>query len=115
MKLKEAGEVLKIELQPSLMLLEKFERNGKKYRAITYAPDFLVSYSDGKQAYIDVKMMSTQASDLRRKMFAQRYDTPLLWIAKSIKWGTEECPWINYDELVKLRRNAKKTKEVHSA
>lgn len=109
LKLQESGEVLKIEIQPSLILQEKFVKNGIKYRAITYTPDFLVEYADGSKAYIDVKGMSTPASELRRKLFAAKYDTPLLWISQSMKWSSNAC--ILYDELHKIRRNNRKAKE----
>jgi hypothetical protein len=71
-----------------------------------------VTYADGSKAYIDVKMMATEASTLRRKLFENRYATPLLWIAKSLKYAVNGNPWIPYDNLVKLRRATKKKKEA---
>lgn len=82
-----------------------------KYRAITYAPDFLVTYAGGHQVFIDVKMMSTQASDLRRKLFLHRYDTELLWIARDKSRKHSDAEWLDYDLLCKYRREAKKAKK----
>lgn len=96
-----------IKLQPKLILLEKFERNGIKYRAITYTPDFLVTYKDGTREYIDTKGYGTQQGDLRRKLYHYRYPLPLRWISKSIKYGDADG-WIEYDELKKKRKEAKR-------
>lgn len=95
-----------IVLQPKVVLIESFERNGKKYRATTYTLDFLVTYYNNKQEYIDVKGFSTQQGDLRRKLFESKYDVPLKWIAKSKKYS--DTGWIDYDTLQKLRRENKR-------
>jgi len=109
LKQQKSGEVLEITIQPTCVLLPKFERNGKKYRAITYTPDYLVKYSDGSEVYIDVKGMSTPASELRRKLFMYFYEKPLQWISQSKKYS--ETGWIDFDTLRKIRRDNKKTKE----
>jgi hypothetical protein len=109
--LKQEG-ITKITLQPKLVVFDKFERDGKKYREITYAPDFLVEYTDGSQCYFDAKGMSTQQGDMRRKMYLSRYPTELRWVTKNIKWSPDGSGWIDYDLLQKLRKNNKKTKEA---
>lgn len=41
-KKKAKGEISNFELQPKYELIAKFEKFGKKYRATTYTPDFLI-------------------------------------------------------------------------
>lgn len=95
-----------IELQPRIELLAKFTKHGKKYPAITYTPDFLVEYEDGRRVYLDYKGMETQQGNMRRKMFASVCDDELIWITKSKKYS--ETGFINYDELKRLRKANKK-------
>ena len=95
-----------IELQPKIELLPKFTKHGKKYQAITYTPDFLVEYEDGRRVYLDYKGFSSQQGDLRRKFFAKQVDEELIWITKSKKYSV--TGWINYDELKQLRKKNKK-------
>lgn len=67
---KQAGEVLRIELQPQYTLLEGFRDNqGNKQRAITYTADFFVTYADGRNEVIEVKGVRTRDYVLRKKMF----------------------------------------------
>ena len=103
---KQAGRVKSIELQPKVILQPAFRKFGRLYRAITYTPDFLVEYEDGWREYLDVKGMSTQQGEMRRKMFAYVSDIPLRWIAASKKYSA--TGWIDYDDLQKRRREAKK-------
>ena len=110
LELKEAGKVLSITLQPTMMLIGKFEKYGKKFRSITYTPDFYVEYSDGRKEYIDVKGFSTDASELRRKLFDSIYPETLRWITRSKKWSS--TGWIDTDSLEKLRKANKKSKEA---
>ena len=78
--------------------------------AITYTVDFVVTYSTGDVVAIDVKGMSTQQGEMRRKMFVyHNQGLPLVWVAKSKKYG-DKYGWIDYDELQKKRREAKKKK-----
>ena len=67
---KQAGEIVRIELQPSYTLLEAFRDNtGKKQRAITYTADFFVTYADGHAEVIEVKGVRTRDYLLRKKLF----------------------------------------------
>lgn len=110
MKLKEQGEVLDIILQPKVVLIEKFEKYGRKFRPATYSPDFLVTYSDGTKEYIDVKGFSTQQGELRRKLFDSKFPETLRWVARSDKYS--DTGWIDWDVLEKIRKdNRKKKKE----
>ena len=67
---KQAGEIVRIELQPSYTLLEGFTDNtGRKQRPITYTADFFVTYADGHAEVIEVKGMRTRDYLLRKKLF----------------------------------------------
>lgn len=106
-KQKAEGKILNFELQPVYELQPKFKKHGKTYRAITYAPDFLIYHLDGAEELIDVKGMSTQQGEMRRKMFDYRYpDLKLTWVARSLKYGQDG--WIEYGELKKKRRENKR-------
>jgi len=79
--LKRRGIVMHIELQPSYELLEGFtDAMGKKHRPITYTPDFLVRYADGRLEAIEVKGMKTRDYVLRKKLFLHKMrDTGLMF------------------------------------
>lgn len=67
---KQAGEVLRIGLQPQYTLLEGFRDNtGKKQRPITYTADFFVTFADGHSEVIEVKGVKTRDYVLRKKLF----------------------------------------------
>ena len=67
---KQAGEVLRIGLQPQYTLLEGFRDNtGKKQRPITYTADFFVAYADSRNEVIEVKGVRTRDYLLRKKLF----------------------------------------------
>lgn len=108
LKQKAQGKILNFELQPKYELQPGFKKNGKTYRAITYAPDFLVYHLNGTEELIDVKGMSTQQGEMRKKMFDYKYpELKLTWVARSLKFGDKDG-WIEYDELKKKRRENKK-------
>jgi hypothetical protein len=68
-----AGIVTKIECHPKYTLLESFRgRDGKTERAITYKPDFRITYADGSVEVIEVKSKRTAKEPdyiMRRKLF----------------------------------------------
>lgn len=107
-KQQEIGVARSIQLQPKVTIQPTFKKQGKRYLAITYSPDFLVRYVNGKEIYYDVKGMSTQAGELRRKMFIYQNDIKLVWIAASKKYS--KSGFINWDVLQKIRRDNKKRK-----
>lgn len=108
-KLKAQGKILNFELQPKYELIPSFKKNRKSYRAMTYTPDFLIYHLDGTEELIDVKGMSTQQGEMRRKLFDYKYpDLKLTWIARSLKYGKDG--WIEYGELQKIRRENRKCK-----
>lgn len=64
------GEIKHLECQPTYTLLESFRDNqGKPQREITYTPDFLVEYDDGRREVIEVKGVRTRDYVLRKKLF----------------------------------------------
>lgn len=106
-KLRDKGEITDIKCHPKFELQPQCERFGKEYRPITYTADFLVTYADGNQVVIDVKGYGMEDAELKRKMFAYKFpNLRLFWVARSEKYS--ETGWIDYDELMKKRRAAKK-------
>ena len=71
--LKEIGEVVDFVLQPTYLLQEGFDLNGKRIRPITYKADFKVIYKDGHEEVIDVKGKLTEEFKIKRKMLLYRY------------------------------------------
>lgn len=72
--LEQAGEISHLELQPVVVLQDKFKHNGKTVRAITYRADF--AYRDlttNTSVIEDVKGMETEAFRLKKKMFLKKY------------------------------------------
>ncbi|MBY6900217.1 DUF1064 domain-containing protein [Clostridium botulinum] len=109
-KLKAQNKILNFELQPKYELQPSFKKYGKTHRAITYAPDFLIYHLDGTEELIDVKGMSTQQGELRKKIFDYKYpELKLTWVSRSLKYSS--TGWIEYDELKKIRRENKKCKK----
>ena len=72
-QLKEMGEVVDFILQPTYLLQEGFNLNGKRIRPITYKADFKVIYKDGREEVIDVKGKLTEEFKIKRKMLLYRY------------------------------------------
>ena len=64
------GEIKHLECQPTYTLLEGFWDNQEKpQKPITYTPDFLVEYDDGRREVIEVKGVRTRDYALRKKLF----------------------------------------------
>lgn len=104
------GKIKKFRLQPVYILQEKFKhpRDGH-IQAITLRADFVVTDNRGNAYVVDVKGQPTPDAKIKRKMFLNKFDLPLLWISKSKKWGTDG--WIDYFELEKIRRDNRKEKK----
>lgn len=109
-ELKGEGVVKEIELQPKFVLLEPFEKNEKKYRAITYLADFTVLYTDGHSEVVDVKGFVTETFAVKRKMFEQRYPHEL----KLVTYSKIDGGWIEHDALKKARKKRKDAKKTNS-
>lgn len=74
MEMLEKGEIVDLELQPQYVLLPQFrDKQGKLERAITYKPDFLLTYPDGKMLVVEVKGFKTRDYIMRRKLFKYKY------------------------------------------
>lgn len=71
--MKAQGIIKDIELQPSYLLQEGFERNGKKHRPINYRADFKVTYFDGTVEAEDVKGFRTKEFERTLKLLLYRY------------------------------------------
>jgi hypothetical protein len=69
--------IVKIEVHPRYILLNSFKDcNGKTERAITYKPDFRITYSDGTIEVVEVKSKRTAKEPdyiIRRKLFKSKY------------------------------------------
>lgn len=106
--LEKDGKIHYLQCHPSYMLQGKAERHGKQYKAVLYVADF--EYFDEEErinVVIDVKGYATETAKLKRKLFVYNYpEYELKWIAKSNKYS--ETGWIDYDELQKLRRKARR-------
>ena len=102
------GEIKSFSTQPTYTLIPKFEKFGKKYRAMTYTPDFLIINNDDTELLVDIKGFGTLASELRKKLFDYFYqDKELIWLSYSKKYGG----FIEYSELIRLRKENKKKNE----
>ena len=113
--LKEKGKIRDFGLQEKFILQESFIKDGKKYREITYTPDFAIFHNNGRVEYIDVKSLgtATQQGELRRKMWDFRYrDKRLTWICRNLKHATIDGQWIVYEDLKKIYRQNKKAKAI---
>lgn len=65
-----AGKIKDLVLQPVYILQEKFDKNGRHYRAITYKADF--EYYDiekGKTIIEDTKGYKTEVYKIKKKLF----------------------------------------------
>lgn len=92
-----------IELQPRYELIPK----ANKQRKTEYIADFALFKDDVLVEVIDVKGMPTEVAKLKAKIFRDKYpNIKLTWICKAPKYTGLE--WIEYDELIKVRRKRKR-------
>ena len=99
------GEIKDFTLQPEFILQPKFEKQGKKYRPITYKADFKVIHNDDRVEIVDVKGFTTNDFKIKAKLFNYQYEESLTLITHTKKTG-----WIELEELTKIRRQNKKSK-----
>lgn len=82
-----AGRITGLELQPCFDLVPAFEKNGKKWRKMTYIADFqYFSCAEGKCIVEDVKGSEKVLTDvfrLKQKLFEYRYDELTIRIVTS--------------------------------
>lgn len=102
-----SGEIRKFELQKKYVLQPKFNNGKKNIKEIAYVADFYLEYSDGHVEVIDTKGCADSTAKMKRKMFWYTYpDIDYRWITYVKKYGG----WIDYDECMRLRREAKRAK-----
>ena len=100
------GTLIDYKLQVKYNLQESFTYMEKKIRTIDYISDFDLYYSDGTFEVIDTKGLATADAKIKAKLFKYKYPNIVL---KWMSW-TKATGWIEYDDLQKLRREAKKNK-----
>lgn len=106
----ESGNVKKYELQKKYVLIDGFQRNGKRVLPITYVADFYVEYADGHIQVVDIKGMPDITAKLKRKLFWYVYpDIDYVWITYVKKYGG----WGLYDDFAKRRRDEKRAKKLN--
>lgn len=98
------GTLIDYKLQVKYNLQESFTYMGKKIRTIDYISDFDLYYSDGTFEVIDTKGLATADAKIKAKLFKYKYPNIVL---KWMSW-TKATGWIEYDDLQKFRREAKK-------
>lgn len=102
----EKGEVLEVELQPSFLLQERFTKNKKTFRPITYTADFKVTYID-RTEIVDVKGRKDESFKLRHKLFEYKYrDLSLILLTDELKHGE----FISYSQYLIEKRKRKRVK-----
>lgn len=101
--LKQSNGIKNFILQPKYKLLDRFEKDGKKYREMNYIADFEVLHNDDGREIIDVKGFETADFKIKRKLFDNKYPDLLLTLITKApkKYGGG---WILLDELKKLRK-----------
>lgn len=106
----ESGNVKKYELQKKYVLIDGFQRNGKRVLPITYVADFYVEYADGHIQVVDIKGMPDTTAKLKRKLFWYVYpDIDYVWITYVKKYGG----WGLYDDFAKRRRDEKRETKLN--
>ena len=92
------------EIQVTFELQEKFKKYAKSIRAITYTPDFKLTYNNGDVVYIDTKGKVTEEFKIKQKLF-------------DFKFPQDTLLCINYDEKEKIWYDisAKKKHDIFAA
>ena len=93
--------------------MPSFRFGERLIRAITYTPDIKIYHTDGTIEYIEIKGRLTNEALLKVKMFRfHLYNTDntvkYRLLSRNLKHGTIDGQWIEYDDLMKKRRDAKK-------
>lgn len=109
LELQEQGIVKDIKIQPKFELQPKYEKAGKKIRAIYYIADFEVEYSNGEVIVVDTKGVSTPEFKIKEKIFNYIFPEKVLFVTN---FSAMDGGWISVNDLKKLRKNRKKAKEL---
>lgn len=81
--LKKAGEINFFRIQPQYLLQHAFEKDGKKYREITYIADFEIHHLDGSIEVVDTKGILTDVFRIKEKLFHKIYPHKLTIVTKN--------------------------------
>ena len=100
LKLKKEGTVKSFKMQFPYELQEKFTKNGKTYRAISYVADFVVVYNDFIEV-VDTKGKETVEFKIKKKLFEYKY--PELHL-KIIQFYAKTSEWLELDDIRRLMR-----------
>lgn len=104
--MQDRGDVRQFSLQPVYLLQPAFKKNGRTIRKIEYIGDFLVEYSDGSRAVIDVKGILTDVFKIKRKLFDYYYPDLELKVVKKVNGE-----WVELNGKTTRRKyKAKRTK-----
>ena len=106
-ELEKQGVVSEFLLQKKYLLLEGFDKNGKRIRPINYIADFEVHYTDGRIEVVDIKGFETPDFRIKKKLFEYRYPFEL----KLITYSKIDGGWIELEDLKKARRERKKQRQ----
>lgn len=71
--LAKCGEIKDLQLQVPFVLLDPYEINGRKVRAIKYVADFTFLNKQGVREVWDAKGDKTAVYKLKKKLFEYRY------------------------------------------
>ncbi|MTI95198.1 MAG: DUF1064 domain-containing protein [Firmicutes bacterium] len=80
---KQYGHIKDFRCQPKFELMPAFEKQEKKYKAMTYIADFEIEHNDGTCEVVDVKGMETAVFKLKQKLFNHKYRHIKLTIHKA--------------------------------
>mgnify|MGYP001313589061 CR=1 FL=1 len=104
-KLKKQNKIKSYSLHPKYVLQEKFKKNNKTIRAITYTADFEIVLNDNSTTVIDVKpspAMVTEVFKLKKKIFEYKYQNKSIVIIYNIKdlYSLLEIQQNNIEEIL---------------
>lgn len=111
---KAKGSIQNFEYEPDkFTLTPTFRFADKLIRAMTYTPDFKIYHLDGTIEYVEVKGLLTQAALLKVKLFryylyTKNDNTKYRLLSRNLKHATIDGQWIEYEDLKKAIREAKK-------
>lgn len=108
------------EEQPKYILQDSFEFQGKKYKAITFTPDFKIG-----NILVDFKGTVDNVYPIKKKLFIKKYSLPLIEVCKCPIYLSalmckiiKKCDWdclyytLDLKKFIKSVRINKDTSEV---
>jgi hypothetical protein len=96
------GEIKDLKIHPVFLLIQEFEKNGKKWRAMNYEADFqFYDIQKEKKRIIDVKGMVLPEFEIHRKMFEYLYPSHHLEVLKYSK----TTGWVELDSYKQTMRS----------